>query len=96
MIQVNRVEPSAVRNTKDIDIMIHRADQDRFKEVTRAYEVRVSYGPNGWQGVGVFTQARRVVVENLTPGTTYSIQARAVGGSTGYSDWSDPVSHMAL
>jgi hypothetical protein len=25
-----------------------------------------------------------------------AIQARAVGGTTGYSDWSDPVSHMAL
>ena len=62
----------------------------------RAYEVRVGYGPNGWQGAGVFTQARRVVLENLTPGTKYDIQARAVGGSTGYSDWSDPVAHMAL
>jgi hypothetical protein len=32
----------------------------------------------------------------LTPGTTYSLQVRAVGGSTGYSDWSDAVSHMSL
>jgi chitodextrinase len=61
----------------------------------RAYEVRVSYGANGWQAAGVFTQARRVVLTNLTPGTNYNIQARAVGGSTGYSDWSDPISHMA-
>jgi hypothetical protein len=61
----------------------------------RSYEVRVSYGANGWQAAGVFTQARRVVLTNLTPGTNYNIQARAVGGSTGYSDWSDPVSHMA-
>jgi hypothetical protein len=29
--QVNRVDPSAVRNTKDIDIMIHRADLERIK-----------------------------------------------------------------
>jgi hypothetical protein len=33
MVQVQRVEPSAVRNTKDIDIMIHRADLDRIKDV---------------------------------------------------------------
>ena len=33
MVQVNRVEPSAVRNTKDIDIMIHRTDLERIKEV---------------------------------------------------------------
>jgi hypothetical protein len=69
----------------------------RLKPVptARAYEVRLSYGTNGWQAVGIFTQARQIVVEHLTPGTTYTLQARAIGGTTGYSDWSDPVSHMA-
>jgi hypothetical protein len=38
----------------------------------------------------IFTQARGIVVANLTPGNTYSVQARGVGGSMGYSDWSDP------
>jgi hypothetical protein len=33
MVQVQRVEPSAVRNTKDIDIMIERSDLERIKEV---------------------------------------------------------------
>ncbi|MEO7297788.1 MAG: fibronectin type III domain-containing protein [Verrucomicrobiota bacterium] len=61
-----------------------------------AYEIRVSYGTNGWQAVGVFTQSRSILIEDLTPGTMYNVQARAVGGSTGYSDWSDPVSHMAM
>ena len=42
------------------------------------------------------TQARRIVVGNLTPGTTYNLAARAIGGSEGYSEWSDPVSHMAI
>ena len=40
-------------------------------------------------------KARRLVLENLTPGAVYAIQMRAVGGSTGHSCWSDPVSHMA-
>lgn len=62
----------------------------------RSYEVRLSYGTNGWQSAGIFTQARSIVLENLTPGTNYTLQARAIGGSTGSSDWSDPVSHMAL
>ena len=62
----------------------------------RAYEVRINPGNNNWQQAGVFTKSRRVVLSNLTPGTTYAIQARAVGGKTGYSDWSDPVSHMSL
>jgi hypothetical protein len=62
----------------------------------RAYEVQVKNGTGGWVPAGVFTQARGIVVGNLTPGSTYSVQARGVGGSTGYSDWSDPVSHMAM
>jgi hypothetical protein len=44
----------------------------------------------------ISTQARRIVVGNLTPGTTYNLSARAVGGSEGSSEWSDPVSHMAI
>jgi hypothetical protein len=62
----------------------------------RAYEVQVKNGTGGWQAAGVFTQARGIVIGGLTPGNTYSVQTRGVGGSMGYSDWSDPVSHMAM
>jgi hypothetical protein len=48
----------------------------------------------GWTPAGVFPQTRGIVLPGLTPGQIYSVQARAIGGSTGYSDWSDPVSHM--
>jgi hypothetical protein len=61
----------------------------------RAYEVRKSSAPGVWQPAATSTQARRVVVPDLTPGTNYTFQVRAVGGSTGFSGWSDPVSHMA-
>ena len=37
MVQVNRVEPSAVRNTKDIDIMVYRPDLERIKEVAQGH-----------------------------------------------------------
>ena len=37
MVQVNRVDQSAVRNTKDIDIMVHRADLNRIKEVAQRH-----------------------------------------------------------
>jgi hypothetical protein len=37
MVQVNRVEPSAVRNTKDIDIMVYRPDLERIKEVAQRH-----------------------------------------------------------
>jgi len=33
--------------------------------------------------LGSFGQVRRLVVKNLTPGTVYTVQVRAVGGSTG-------------
>jgi hypothetical protein len=61
----------------------------------RSYEFRTRVGSADWKNAGVFTKSRGVVLDNLTPGATYEIQARAVGGTTGYSDWSDPVSHMA-
>jgi hypothetical protein len=62
----------------------------------RSYEIRMSYGTNGSQVAGTFTYARNIVLENLTPGTTYTIQARAIGGTKGYSDWSNSVSRMSL
>jgi len=61
------------------------------------YEGKMSTdGGKTYQPIGTFPQARRVVVPNLTPGTTYTFIFRALGGSTGAGDWSDPVSHMAM
>lgn len=57
------------------------------------YEVQTKNG-GGWTPAGVFTAARKIILTSLTPGTTYNVQARAIGGSTGYSDWSDPSSHI--
>lgn len=62
----------------------------------RSYEVRAVNGAATPAASVISTQARRVIVGNLTPGTTYTLQARAIGGSEGYSEWSDPVSHMAI
>jgi hypothetical protein len=44
----------------------------------------------------IFTQARRITLPGLTPGQVYSVQSRASGGATGYSDWSGPASHMVM
>ena len=44
---------------------------------------------------GIFTNSRRIEIGNLTPGTTYTVQTRAIGGSKGYSEWSDPQSTIA-
>jgi chitodextrinase len=63
----------------------------RLKPVVnaRAYEAQYKNGA-GWLPAGVFTDSRRIEIGNLTPGTSYLVQVRAVGGSTGYSDWSAP------
>ena len=67
----------------------------------KCYEVRhaalgAGGAPGPWQSSGLFTTSRSMSLNGLTPGTNYTVQVRAIGGSTGYSDWSDPVSHMSL
>ena len=61
----------------------------------RSYEVSKRLATADWKNAGVFTKSRGVLLHKLMPGSTYDVQARAVGGTTGYSDWSDPVSHLA-
>jgi len=65
----------------------------------KCYEARAAamgagnvQGP--WQAAGLFTGSRSMTVTGLVPGTTYVFQVRAVGGATGYSGWSNPVSRM--
>ncbi len=63
-------------------------------ENARAYETQVKNGA-GWQPSGTFTQAAAHRGDGIDAGERLLVQVRAVGGSTGYSGWSDPVSHMA-
>jgi len=67
----------------------------------KSYEVRYALigaggAPGPWVDGGLFTNSRSMAVNALTPGDNYQFQVRAVGGSTGYSDWSDAVSHRSL
>jgi len=57
--------------------------------------VRIKVGDGDWQGGGIHPQARKIVLAGLTPGTTYQIQVRALGGRTGYSNWSMTATKMA-
>ncbi len=63
-----------------------------------SYQAQMMAANNGnvWVDAGDFTGARRMEIGPVTPGTTYSLRYRAVGGTTGHSEWSDPVSHMAM
>jgi hypothetical protein len=57
-------------------------------------EAQIQIGTGPWQPAGTFTQARNILLLNLTPGTTYTVRIRAVGGNNTYGEWSDPVSHI--
>ncbi len=58
------------------------------------YEVQICIGTGAWTTVMFSTQARTITLTGLTTGTIYQVQARALGGSTGQSDWSMPGSSM--
>ena len=69
----------------------------RVKRVpnARMYQVQLKAGDGEYIDAGNFRQARTIVLQNLIPGTVYTIQVRALGGSTDQGPWSDPTSRMA-
>jgi Fibronectin type III domain len=62
-----------------------------------AYQIRcvATGGPNPVPVTVEDTNTRAITVPDLVPGTVYSLQARAIGGADGYSDWSNPTTCMA-
>jgi archaellum component FlaG (FlaF/FlaG flagellin family) len=62
----------------------------------KTYQVQTSTdGGKTWVEACISTQARRIVIPNLVPGTMYAVRARAIGGSTGASNWTGPGSIMS-
>ena len=61
-----------------------------------SFEVQYRIGNGPWTAGGTFKNSRSIVVTGLAPGTLYEFRVRAIGGSTGCSDWSDPVAHMCM
>jgi hypothetical protein len=61
----------------------------------KAYQVQFSTGTGAWQEAGIYPNTKGIVLTNLTPGTTYNVRIRAIGGSTQYSPWSATMSLMA-
>lgn len=43
-----------------------------------------------------FASSRKIVFDGLTAGVTYVMQLCAIGGSTGQSDWTEPVTKMSM
>jgi len=62
----------------------------------KSYQVQISTdGGKTWLDACVATAPRRIVLMNLVPGTTYAVRARAIGGSTGASNWTGSSSIMS-
>jgi len=51
---------------------------------------------NPWRTSERSERKRARTITGLTPGTTYAIQVRALGGSTGSGDWSDTVTRICV
>ena len=62
-----------------------------------AYQVRyvATSGTNPQPVTVESTSSRSILVPDLTSGMIYSLQVRAIGGATGYSEWSNPMTCMA-
>jgi hypothetical protein len=58
------------------------------------YEVQICIGTADWKTVLFSPQARTITLTGLTTGTVYQVRVRALGGSTGQSDWSMPGSSI--
>jgi hypothetical protein len=49
-----------------------------------------------WGPVITFSNSRKILFDGLVAGTSYVFQLCGLGGSTGQSDWSEPVTKIAL
>jgi hypothetical protein len=62
----------------------------------KTYQVQTSTdGGKTWVEASLSTQAKRIVLTSLVPGTTYAVRARAIGGSTGAGNWTGSTSIMS-
>ena len=62
----------------------------------KSYEGRIQPPTGAAYVVNGGTDSRNLAFNGLTPGLLYTISVRAIGGSTGYSDRSDPTSHICM
>lgn len=60
-----------------------------------AYVVEYTALPGGAVKTKTFTNPRDAVLEELTPGTLYSIRAQVMGSNNQTTNWSDAVQHMS-
>jgi hypothetical protein len=71
----------------------------RVKRVVNAksFEGRIKTANGSEFGPSIsFASSRKIFFDGLTAGANYILQVRAIGGSTGRGDWSEPTTKMAI
>lgn len=83
---------TAVENAQTGQIKVRvKGDANR-----RAVQGRIKAAGGEFGPVISFASSRRILFEGLTAGTTYVMQLCGLGGNTGQSDWSEPVTKIAV
>ena len=95
--QLRKPDPVSVKNGLSGQMIVKTGMIDNAV----CYEVEVAAvdaqgQPGEWTGGGLHTKSSAITVNNLTPGVLYVFRIRAVGGLTGYSDWSNIVTGRSL
>lgn len=84
------VVASSYGQTGEIQLRV-KGDRNRRAIQGRVKALGGEYGP-----VITFPTAREILFKGLIAGTTYVMQLCGLGGSTGHSDWSAPVTKVAV
>lgn len=87
-----QVEVLSIENIQSGQLRVRVKPQPNVRSYTGRIKAAGSeFGPNI-----SFASSRKILFQGLTAGVKYTLQLCAVGGSTGQSDWSDPVERMSL
>jgi len=90
--------PTPLAKPTDLRAVASTQVQLRVKAQRNVRLIKAQYRVAGgdWQDGGYFPNTKVVVVPDLVPGTRYDFRVQFIGGSTGASEWSDPLTHMAI
>jgi hypothetical protein len=87
---------AGIKNGTTGQLLVSVTKVGSVKGVELRYALVTAGTPGAWQSNPMGTKTQNIQINGLTPGQTYTIEARFFGGAAGFSEWSDPQSHMSL